>query len=188
MGSRYAVSIHGIGYCNQTVGDANSRTQAVQVEVIVDILLVLVEIVHEYLRGVCLLPIGVIPCVRDIQRVGFQIITDKLPWIILVKRSCYYQLPAQISGDDAVIERGLRLGGLTQVIDKYCRYILFRRGLNTDIRVAEIGSDRRMIELLRAAGAIDAVRTAVTDLRIGHFRIHVNQYQAIQCMVIVSIL
>ena len=58
-------------------------------EVIVDILLVLVEIIHEQLCRVALLPIGVVPCMRDVQRVGLEIVADELSRIILVERRGY---------------------------------------------------------------------------------------------------
>ena len=116
--TRDAVSIRRIGERHEAVTDADSRTQRIEPEIIIDIFLVLIEIIDEYLCGVRRLPIHIGSRMRHTQGIGLQVVTDERAGVILVKRRGHHHLVRKVAGDDAVEERRVRRGFyLTEIID-----------------------------------------------------------------------
>ena len=167
--SAVSIPIERVRQRRYTVSNPYSGTQAIESEIIIDILLVFIERIAENGCGVIFLPIRVLRGMRQMKCVGFQVITDKRTGIELVKRSRYDQLIYPVSGDDTIDKRryGLRFA-LLQIIDKHCRRLFFRYCLNTDIRAPEVRGYGRMNEIMRSSVAIHTVGRAVTDLCVRH--------------------
>jgi len=185
--TRETISIHRIGQRRDAIADADSRTDAIEMEVIIDIFLILIEIIDEYLRGVRGMIVYVRSRMREEERIRLEIIADECTGIILVEGRSHHQLVRQIAGDDRIDEGGSGKGfGFGQIIDINGRCVFFRYGLDTDISESEIGSDGGMNERMGSSGAIDAIGSAVADLGIGNKGIDIREHQAIEGMVMDS--
>ena len=75
--SRETISIHRIGQRRDAIADADCRTDAIEMEVIIDIFLILIEIIDEYLRGVRSMIVYIRCRMRDNERIGLEIIPNK---------------------------------------------------------------------------------------------------------------
>ena len=130
------------------------------------------------------MPIDIVGRMLKEQTVGLEVVALESTGVIPVYGCSHYQLIRQITGDDTVIEGDNRFGlFLTQIINIDRRSSFFGRRLDADVRVAEIGGDGRMDEVMLTAFAIDAVQGAVTDLRIGDNSIHMIEVEPVGGMI-----